>query len=152
MTPSPSPAAVAAATALDPTALAILSIFGGAALTVIAGFIGAWIQSRREHVRWVRERRFDAYTAADAVLTRMEGIERRIAMATDPIEREALARRLDDISRDDMPDPISRLNLLGPAAVVAAKEAYQAAKDDDARATAAKGFVRAMRAALDVRD
>ena len=47
--------------ALDPTLLALLSIFGGAALTVAAGFIGAWIQSRREHDKWLREQRYQAY-------------------------------------------------------------------------------------------
>lgn len=42
---------------IDPTLLALLSIFGGATLTVIAGFFGAWIQSRREHSKWLREQR-----------------------------------------------------------------------------------------------
>ncbi|WP_442576346.1 hypothetical protein ACSBPH_04175 [Microbacterium sp. F51-2R] len=46
---------------LDPTLLALLSIFGGAALTIIAGFVGAWIQSRREHQKWLREQRYLAY-------------------------------------------------------------------------------------------
>ena len=48
--------------AIDPTLLALLSIFGGAMLTALAGVWGAWRQSRREHTRWVRERRYDAYT------------------------------------------------------------------------------------------
>lgn len=47
--------------ALDPTVLALLSIFGGAAFTVAAGSIGAWIQSRREHQAWLREQRYLAY-------------------------------------------------------------------------------------------
>ena len=47
--------------AIDPTLLAILSIFGGAALTAAAGFWGAWRGAKREHERWVRERRYEAY-------------------------------------------------------------------------------------------
>ena len=49
---------------LDPTVLAILSIFGGAALTALAGLVGAGINARREHGRWVRERRLLAYESA----------------------------------------------------------------------------------------
>ncbi|MCK6081479.1 hypothetical protein KZX37_08330 [Microbacterium sp. EYE_5] len=48
---------------IDPLTLALLSIFGGAALTAGAGLLGAWLQGRKEHNRWVRERRFEAYVA-----------------------------------------------------------------------------------------
>lgn len=44
--------------AIDPTILSLASSFGAVVLTVIAGFIGAWIQSRREHRVWLRERRY----------------------------------------------------------------------------------------------
>jgi len=47
--------------AIDPTVLALLSIFGGALLTAAAGAWGAWRQSKREHTRWARERRYEAY-------------------------------------------------------------------------------------------
>jgi hypothetical protein len=53
---------------LDPLALALLSIFGGATVTVIAGLIGAGIQGRREHRKWIRERRFEAYSQAYELL------------------------------------------------------------------------------------
>lgn len=53
---------------IDPTALSLLSIFGGAAITVGAGFLGAWIQGRREHKRWLRDQRFDLYSRAAGVL------------------------------------------------------------------------------------
>lgn len=36
---------------IDPTVLAILSIFGGAALTALAGLIGAGINASRERNR-----------------------------------------------------------------------------------------------------
>lgn len=47
---------------LDPTLLALLSIFGGVALTIIAGAIGALIQHRREHSKWLRDQRLRVYT------------------------------------------------------------------------------------------
>ena len=40
-----------------------MSAFGAVAVTVTSGFVGAWIQSRREHHRWIRERRYEAYVA-----------------------------------------------------------------------------------------
>lgn len=39
----------------------LLSVFGGALLTALAALIGAWIQSRREHLKWVREQRINTY-------------------------------------------------------------------------------------------
>lgn len=61
MTPTPAPELADAAAAIDPTALALLSIFGGVAITVIGGFIGAWIQARREHRKWLRDQRYEAF-------------------------------------------------------------------------------------------
>ncbi|WP_404472349.1 hypothetical protein [Microbacterium aerolatum] len=57
---------------MDPTLLAVLSIFGGAGLTTAAGFVGAGIQARREHSRWIRERRLDAYVRFLAVVQAFE--------------------------------------------------------------------------------
>lgn len=48
-------------TALDPTAQVLLTIFGAAIVTALAGFAGAAFQARRDHRRWIRERRFEAY-------------------------------------------------------------------------------------------
>lgn len=47
---------------LDPTILALLSIFGGVLLTIIAGGVGALIQHRREHSKWLRDQRLRTYT------------------------------------------------------------------------------------------
>lgn len=52
----------AAATAnIDPFVLALASGFGGVLVSVTAGLIGAFIQSRREHKKWLKERRYEAY-------------------------------------------------------------------------------------------
>lgn len=53
--------------ALDPTFQVLLTIFGGALVAALAGFVGAGIQSRREHKRWQRERRYEAFVAAYAL-------------------------------------------------------------------------------------
>lgn len=53
---------------LDPTILALLSIFGGALLTIIAGGIGALVAWNREHNKWVREKRYEAFVTLQALL------------------------------------------------------------------------------------
>ncbi|WP_295790896.1 hypothetical protein [uncultured Microbacterium sp.] len=90
----------AGAAAIDPTVLALLSIFGGALLTAAAGAWGAWRQSKREHVRWVRERRYEAYlefirVARSMVYWRAELTRQKIkSEALDREEAENKARRL----------------------------------------------------------
>lgn len=53
----------------DPTALAfaLIAALGGAALATVAASIGAIWQSKREHKKWLRERRFDAYKDKELV-------------------------------------------------------------------------------------
>jgi hypothetical protein len=59
------PAASAHAVAgVDPLVL-LVTAFGGAIVAVVGGLIGAWLQGRREHRKWIRERRLVRY---DAVL------------------------------------------------------------------------------------
>jgi hypothetical protein len=53
---------------LDPLAVSLLSIFGAVTITFIGTLIGAGIQGRREHWKWIRERRFDAYSQAYGLL------------------------------------------------------------------------------------
>lgn len=49
-----------AASGTDPLLLALFSV-GGVVFTAVVGLIAAAIQSRREHEKWLRERRFEAY-------------------------------------------------------------------------------------------
>lgn len=121
---------------IDPTALALLSIFGGAALTVIAGFIGAWLQTRREHDRWVREKRLTAYLSfltvayeLDEVLVESDEVSAEVADlskefaalkveaagAKNVAKRTALAERqseLDERLSDLMEESAAHLNRL----------------------------------------
>lgn len=48
---------------MEPVALALLSAFGGVTVTALAGLMGVAIQSRREHARWLRDKRYSAYLA-----------------------------------------------------------------------------------------
>jgi NhaP-type Na+/H+ or K+/H+ antiporter len=59
----------AGSTAVEPL-LFFVTALGGATVAVIGGLVGAWIQSRREHAKWVRERRFESYVAFAAALAR----------------------------------------------------------------------------------
>ncbi len=54
--------------ALDPVLLSLLSIFGGVLVTVLGGFLGVWMQHRRAHRAWLRERRYEAYVGAYALI------------------------------------------------------------------------------------
>lgn len=66
----------AAATAnIDPFVLALASGFGGVLVSVAAGLIGAFTQSRREHKKWLKERRYEAY------LTFITGMDALTALA-----------------------------------------------------------------------
>ena len=46
---------------IDPLVALLVGAFGAAMLTVLGGLLGAWIQSIRDHRKWLRERRFEAY-------------------------------------------------------------------------------------------
>lgn len=163
---------------LDPTLLALLSIFGGAALTVIAGFIGAGIQSRTEHAKWARERRYEGYVRAVPLLRKIQ---------IDSQDQKALGAKIDDLTKRRPPQPdkpwdlerqmasseldalreryvrhnaevydfLAPLIVLGPEPVRAAVEAVSAAlNDDDTNAydAAEERLTDAMTAALGVKD
>lgn len=46
---------------IDPLFSLLVGALGAGSLTVSGALLGAWLQARREHGRWVRERRFEAY-------------------------------------------------------------------------------------------
>jgi len=43
------------------TVTLLLTALGGAVVAALAGFIGAWIQGRQEHSKWLREKRIARY-------------------------------------------------------------------------------------------
>lgn len=58
---------------VDPIVSLLVGAFGATALTVGAGFFGAWLQARREHSRWIREQQFavvvDSLRLVDRLVT-----------------------------------------------------------------------------------
>jgi hypothetical protein len=59
-----SAASAPAIAGVDPFVLFVTAL-GGAVVAVVGGLIGAWLQGRREHRKWIREKRLLRY---DAVL------------------------------------------------------------------------------------
>jgi predicted benzoate:H+ symporter BenE len=64
-------ASIAAATAGIDVPTLLLTALGGAVVAALAGIIGAIIQGRREHSKWVREQRYTAYTAFAAAVAHL---------------------------------------------------------------------------------
>lgn len=44
----------------------------GGLIAVVGGLLGAWIQARRAHKKWLREKRLEAYIPIVAFLTEYE--------------------------------------------------------------------------------
>lgn len=134
---------------MDPTALALLSIFGGAALTAIAGLIGAVVQARREHNRWVRERRYEAFVKVQTLMEELEAIKWSLIARTSPdLERAEAAMEQLMLKFAEYNAPIV---VLGPGYVVSAIKAVNAASDEDEHDVAQWRLQRAMRRALKIR-
>ncbi|WP_404435228.1 hypothetical protein LG322_08700 [Microbacterium aerolatum] len=121
---------------MDPTLLAVLSIFGGVAVTAAAGLLGAWIQGRREHKKWLRERRFEAYTRSYTLLQNWRALKadtdvmiaesKRVEHSTDPADvatRKRVNAELQGVKDRmavvfaDVTECESEMQLLGPASV-----------------------------------
>lgn len=150
---------------MDPTALAVLSIFGGAALTAAAGFVGAWLQGRREHSRWLLEQRYEAFSRfmayqhrIDVIKNKSKRLDAQMASATTDVKRDLLRADM-EAHRSTLgeleaaiPDAVTAIYLLGSRDVEAKGRAYlQGRLDGDYRAAEA-AFLGAMRAALGVKD
>lgn len=72
---------------------ALVPVVVGGLLALIGGLLGAWVQGRREHSRWVREQRFEAYQRA------LRFIERMRALDYDPVDDV-----IEELIAEDMPD------------------------------------------------
>ncbi|HVX08064.1 hypothetical protein [Humibacter sp.] len=71
-----------------------LGVLAGALLTVAGGLIGAWIQGRREHRRWLRERRYAAFVTVLTLINQMEDIDADVRrVREEAIELPTAARK-----------------------------------------------------------
>jgi hypothetical protein len=94
---------------IDPTVLALLSIFGGVILTIIAGALGALIQHQREHSKWLRDQRLRVYTE---FLAAHDGLIRINDSGSDPGTEQKVIRS------------VGAVQLVGPEDVSAAAVAH----------------------------
>ncbi len=146
-------------TALDPTAQVLLTIFGGALLTAVAGGIGALIAWNREHHKWIRERRFVAFTDALALLGRVSDLARlsRAATVKGPAasgERAAIAEQA-TVLRERFAEIAAPFKLLGPDTIDAALNKAAKASDSgdpDVLKVAETELIKAMRSTLRITD
>ncbi len=104
---------------MDPTLLALLSIFGGVSITVLAGFIGAWIQGRREHAKWLREKRYEAYVTFLAHSDKTTDIAEKIAKALKAKQFDTASRLVDEMELDSKsrPEAVGAVLILGGSGV-----------------------------------
>ncbi|MFJ4999110.1 hypothetical protein ACIP5T_13215 [Microbacterium sp. NPDC088619] len=166
----------AQATAIDPTLLAFLTIFGAAGVTAVAGAGLAIWQSRRDHARWVRERRYEGLTRILALadhyarhradgsemMARSDELQVEHALG-DPSAADSLrvlgenmARNLEQVGpiHDEMTDVAATLEIIGPNDVLEALNAYTdtfPGDDPDATERAKDAFVIAARKALRIK-
>lgn len=149
-----------AAAAIDPTVLALLSGFGGVAVTVVAGFIGAWIQGRREHEKWMRELRYEAFVNVYGITDGVRTVRRELsrletAADTEPesvaLENvEALSDRLDGLKSAAASASLP-FAILGPPSVDRALTQYLRAATEDDETAAERQLQIAMRDALKIK-
>lgn len=141
---------------IDATLLAFIPIVT-VVLTILAGLVGAAIQSRREHVRWVRERRYDAFVDVGAQINRMISAEMGQAAA-----RSGLVADGEDllvvVQREvllELPRAIAPLRVLGPKSVERAAERamtlVQEGGSEEELDAAHSALTRTMRKSLRVR-
>lgn len=86
---------------VDPLVTLLVGAFGAALIALL----GAWIQSRREHSRWIREQRLAAYLAYAR-------------------ETERILSGTKHVSPKDAQDATATLRLLGPQEVFDAAFAF----------------------------
>jgi len=166
--------------AIEPTVLVLLSIFGGAALTALAGWYGAWRASIRGHERWLRERRLEAYVGLIALLHKMQtdreaqdGARKKIAEIreesdSNPLMAQAvepLLASLESEVRDinartalyenhvfDVTAPFAILGPQKAATTVTELMSAMSQSDGEAFDAAEERLLKEMREALDIKD
>jgi hypothetical protein len=146
------------AAVIDPTLLVLLPIIGVVA-TIFGGLIGAWIQGRREHKKWIREKRYDAFLKALKIIRNLQHDAEKLKLLRKADEEPAAlrarlhaARIESDAALGDLTGP---LEILGPPPVNDALSAYIAvalADDEKARDAAHDAYVAATRRALSIKD
>lgn len=105
---------------MDPLTLVLISSFGGAGITVVAGFIGASIQARREHQRWLREKRLEAFVRALVLVREVD----QWKIATESLTTELATAIAEDRQPNIATDQLRALASKASAAIERLQESY----------------------------
>lgn len=92
----------------------LIGVVVGALLAVVGATFGAWMNSRREHDKWLRNERLVAYTAFLAATDRLDSaIHFNTRLSKQPFTSEALLRDVLDLVALQ-----SRISIVGPNSAV----------------------------------
>lgn len=100
--------------AIDPAILALLPIVG-VTLTIVAGLVGAWIQGRREHERWVREQRYEAYTRTVHIGSTVRAVAAEIVAIVRDVQAGNISENKRQVTAARLQERTAHLNELGDA-------------------------------------
>ncbi|MFD5599166.1 hypothetical protein ACFWHR_03820 [Leucobacter sp. NPDC058333] len=157
----------------------LFTVLGAAALVTAGTLIGAWLSSRREHNKWVREQRFEAYVNAltmllslKVILSEFDDVKAEHEEAVELVHRaleegiavdgrsqqigeklDALGLRLEE-SELNAPSILSPIEVLGPDKVARSLDATaKALRDRNPKeiAAAERHMRTTMREALNLR-
>jgi hypothetical protein len=98
----------------------LLSLLVGAFGAAILGLIGAWIQSRREHRKWLRERRYEAYRAFMVDMDAFGDVAQTTPTLVDALSYVKRAKAL----QRGFAESYEAVSLLGPKKVNAAGQRW----------------------------
>jgi hypothetical protein len=151
----------------------IVPVVVGGFIAVIGGLVGAWIQSGREHKKWLREKRLEAYIPMIAFLTeyeivlssladiqgRVEGVAAVSTEAEMAEHQKSLApyRKRAGEYRERVSKEMAAISVLGPESLAEAARQWE----ETSRTTSVPWFkvgnalvpiIAQMRKALDIKD
>jgi hypothetical protein len=146
---------------MDLTALLPVAI--GAVLAGAFTLLGAWVQARREHAKWLREKRYEAFLEAHVLVENMKAymgyddssiatLRKLLAEHAGQNATVARAERVlatsEDVQREGR-RVIAAIRVLGPDGIPGAlQEILEAEQRKDAAAAAAAKATAMMRVAL----
>ena len=150
----------AATTGLPPLLFFAVSVMGGALLTALFALFGAWLTSRREQARWIRQERFAAYTKAFALTKAFDlnySKQKKIAAGEDlEADEPRIIALMDeaDALYATVAETLAPIIILGPDSVTGPAHAMQIAYERDDREAlkqAEVAFQRSARKALKIK-
>ena len=103
---------------LDP----VISLLVGALGASLIGLFGAWVQSRREHARWLREKRYEGHLA---FLRLTDRHTTNAQLGRGPKTKDDVKEAIEEIN-----EVVSAISLIGPETLLAEARRLRAAAAD----------------------